>query len=62
MFQVIVESLMSPPRALDLKAPKLEWSRNCDRPKMLFSNYCKEIIAMEYTMMQVMISTSSVVC
>jgi hypothetical protein len=27
MFQVIVESLMSPPRALDLKAPKLEWSR-----------------------------------
>jgi hypothetical protein len=47
---------------LDLKAPKLEWPRNCDRPKMLFSNYCKEIIAMEYTMMQVMISTSSVVC
>jgi hypothetical protein len=43
MFQVIVESLMSP-RVSDLKAPKLQWPRNCDRPKILFNNYCKEIM------------------
>jgi hypothetical protein len=38
------ESLMSPPRALDLKTLKLEWPRKCDRPKILFSNYYKEIM------------------
>jgi hypothetical protein len=44
MFQVIVESPMSPPRASDLKAPKLEWPRNCDRSKILFNDFCKEIV------------------
>jgi hypothetical protein len=43
MFQVIVESPMSP-RASDLKTPKLEWPSYCDNPKILFNNYCKEIM------------------
>jgi hypothetical protein len=43
MFQVIVESPMSP-RASDLKAPKLQWLRNYNRPKILFNNYYKEIM------------------
>jgi hypothetical protein len=38
MFRVIVKSPMSPPPAPDLKAPKLKWARNCDRPKSLCNN------------------------
>jgi hypothetical protein len=44
MFQVIVKSPMSRPPASDLKAPKLKWARNCDRPKSLCSSYCKAIM------------------
>jgi hypothetical protein len=44
MFQVIVKSPMSPPRVSDLKAPKLKWARNCDRPKSLCSSYRKAIM------------------
>jgi hypothetical protein len=44
MFQVIVESPMSPPPAPDLKAPKLKWATNCDKPKSLCSSYCKAIM------------------
>jgi hypothetical protein len=43
MFQVIVESPMSP-RVSDLKAPELQWQRNYNKPKILFNNYCKEIM------------------
>jgi hypothetical protein len=44
MFQVIVESPMSPPGAPDLKAPKLKWARNCNIPKSLCNSYCKAIM------------------
>jgi hypothetical protein len=43
-FSCAEESLMSPPRALDLKTLKLEWPRKRDKPKILFSNYYKEIM------------------
>jgi hypothetical protein len=58
MFQVIVESLMSPPRTSNLKA---QMAKELQQTKEFIQQLLQQNYAMEYTMIQVIISTS-VVC